>query len=226
MKTIIRLILLNIFMICSMLGYSQEKCKVLSPAISDTYEGKCKGGFANGKGIAVGTDRYDGQFSKGLPHGVGTYSWANGNSYSGEWAEGMRNGEGKFTMHVNGKDSVQYGIWRKDIYVGPKPQSPVVTYKTSVDRYNIKRTNSPLNRVLVDIYQNGSRNKGISNFRMSSSSGQDIEISQSVGYDNVVFPVAIKISYTTMNKLKSAPYMVIFEFEIYEPGNWTVELYN
>lgn len=79
MKTIIRLILLNIFMICSMLGYSQEKCKVLSPAISDTYEGKCKGGFANGKGIAVGTDRYDGQFSKGLPHGVGTYSWANGN---------------------------------------------------------------------------------------------------------------------------------------------------
>lgn len=213
-------------MICAFSIYSQEKCKVLLPSISGNYEGKCKNGVANGKGIAVGTDRYEGQFSKGFPQGEGLYTWSNGNTYSGEWFEGKRNGIGIYTIKLNGQDSIQSGLWRNDSYLGPKPKNPVVTYKTSVDRYNFKKNNSPLNRVLINIYQNGNYNKGISNFRMSSSSGQDLQISQSIGYDNVVFPVAIKLTYTTMSKLNTSPYIVIFEFEIYEPGNWTVELFN
>lgn len=226
MKITFRLILINIFMICAFSIYSQEKCKVLLPSISGNYEGKCKNGVANGKGIAVGTDRYEGQFSKGFPQGEGLYTWSNGNTYSGEWFEGKRNGIGIYTIKLNGQDSIQSGLWRNDSYLGPKPKNPVVTYKTSVDRYNFKKNNSPLNRVLINIYQNGNYNKGISNFRMSSSSGQDLQISQSIGYDNVVFPVAIKLTYTTMSKLNTSPYIVIFEFEIYEPGNWTVELFN
>ena len=226
MKSILRLLLINILMICVNLVHSQENCKVLKPSISGTYEGKCKNGFANGRGIAVGTDRYEGQFSKGLPQGEGTYTWSDGNTYTGEWLEGMRHGAGKYTMHLNGKDSIQSGLWKNDTYAGPKPKEPVVTYKTSIDRYNFRKNITPLNRVLVDIYQNGARNKGISNFRMSSSSGQDVQIGPSIGYDNVVFPVAIKIGYTTMNKLNSSQSIVYFEFTIFEPGDWTVELHN
>lgn len=215
-----------IVMISAFFVYGQDECKVLLPSINGSYEGKCKNGLANGRGIAVGTDKYEGLFSKGLPQGEGTYTWSNGNIYSGEWAGGVRNGKGKYTMHLNGKDSIQAGLWENDIYAGPVPQKPLVTYKMSIDRYTFRKNNSPLNRVLVDFYQNGSRNKGISNFRMSSSSGQDIEISQSIGYNNVVFPVTIRIAYNTLNKLNSSPIVVSFEFEIFEPGDWTVELYN
>jgi hypothetical protein len=55
-----------------------ENCKVLLPALSGNYEGGCKKGLADGKGKASGTDVYEGEFSKELPHGKGTYTWSNG----------------------------------------------------------------------------------------------------------------------------------------------------
>ncbi len=226
MKTLLLLCLISTFTMSSLLLFSQEKCKVLNPNISGTYEGKCKNGFANGKGIAVGVDRYEGQFSKGLADGTGIYTWKTGETYSGEWMAGQRHGVGTYTMHVSGRDSVQSGLWLTDKYMGPKPKDPLVTYKLSVDRYNFKKANSSLERVLVDIYQNGSRNNKISDFRMNSSSGQNSSSGLSIGYNNVVFPVSVHISYTTTSKLNSTAVLVEFNFEIYEPGDWRVSIYN
>lgn len=226
MKNILRLSLLILFSLCAINCYSQDKCKVLKSSISDTYEGKCKNGLANGKGIATGTDRYEGQFINGLPQGVGTYTWANGATYSGEWVEGMRHGIGKYSAPGNGNDSIQEGLWQKDAYKGPKPAKPNVTYKSGVDRYNFKKTYSPFNRVMVDIFMNGVRNKTITNLSMTSSSGQDVTYGFQGGFVNVVFPVTIKIGYTTANKLNSVLYKVNFDFVISEPGDWLVELQN
>jgi len=61
---------------------------------------------------------------------------------------------------------------------------------------------------------------------ISSSSGYDTSLGNSVGYDEVLFPVRIRITYTTPNKLKTATYYVEFEFEISEPGDWIVDLHN
>jgi hypothetical protein len=108
---------------------------VLKPEIAGTYEGKCKNGLAHGKGIATGTDRYEGQFSKGLPNGTGKYTWQNGSVYNGEWSDGERNGIGRFIMKTASGDSIQDGIWDKNVYLGPKPQNPYVSYKTGIDRY-------------------------------------------------------------------------------------------
>jgi hypothetical protein len=226
MKTLLLLCLISTFTMSSLLLFSQEKCKVLNPNISGTYEGKCKNGFANGKGIAVGVDRYEGQFSKGLADGTGIYKWNTGETYSGEWLAGQRHGVGTYTMHVNGKDSIQSGLWRTDTYVGPKPNEPQVTYKLSVDRFSFKKANTSLERVLVDIYQNGSRNKKIADFRMNSSSGQNTSSGLSIGYNNVVFPVSVRIAYTTTSKLNSSPILVEFNFVISEPGDWRVSIYN
>ena len=44
---------------------SQAQCKVLLEAVSGEYEGGCKKGKADGKGIAKGTDSYEGEFKKG-----------------------------------------------------------------------------------------------------------------------------------------------------------------
>ena len=226
MNNYLHSILLFIFcFFCSSL-FSQENCKVIKPEIAGSYSGKCKKGLANGYGTAVGTDRYEGQFLKGLPNGEGTYTWATGESYTGEWKEGKRNGEGVYTFFYDGKDSTLYGNWMNDIYLGLKPNKPNIIYKTGIDRYTIQKNGNFRNRVLIDIYQSGMRNLGITNFMISSSGGYETKIGQSVGYDEVIFPVIIKVTYTTWNKLRTATYYVDLEFEIFEPGDWKVDLYN
>lgn len=206
--------------------FSQDSCKVLKPEIAGAFKGKCKNGLAHGKGIATGTDSYEGQFSKGLPNGSGKYTWQNGSVYIGEWCDGERNGIGRYIMKTAGGDSIQDGIWDKDVYLGPKPLNPYVSYKTGIDRYAFHKNNTTKKRVLVDIYQNGIRNRNISNFTMSTTSGSETKVGESIGYDYIIFPVMIKIRYTARNKLNTISYEVQFEFEIYEPGDWTVELNN
>jgi len=226
MKNILRLIIINIFLLIATIVYSQQECKVLKPGIGDHYEGKCKNGFANGKGIATGIDKYEGQFIKGLPQGSGTYNWADGSAYTGEWLEGLRHGIGKYIFSNYGNDSIQDGLWLNDEYKGGKPDKPNVNYNYGVERYNFKKNPSRSNRVLIDLFQNGVRNNKTSNLLLSTSSGEDITYGNLMGYDNVIFPVTIKITYTTTNKLKTGSVNVRFEFVIYEPGDWKVELYN
>ena len=226
MKAVLIFLLSLLFVSGSLNLFSQESCNVLKPEIAGTYEGKCKNGLAHGKGLAIGTDRYEGQFSKGLPNGSGKYTWQNGTVYIGEWSDGERNGTGRYIMKTMSGDSIQDGIWNKDVYIGPKPQNPFVNYKTGIDRYAFHKNNTTKNRVLIDIYQNGIRNRNISNFNMSTTSGTDTKVGESVGYDYIIFPVTIKIRYTARNKLNTISYEVQFEFEIFEPGDWTVELNN
>jgi hypothetical protein len=226
LKLTLTILLLFCVSALSNLLFGQEKCKVLTESISGSYEGKCKNGLANGKGTAIGIDRYEGQFSKGLANGEGTYTWSTGEIYTGEWKAGQRHGFGTYTMNSTGKDSSQIGLWKNDQYIGPKPKQPNIMYKLGIDRYNLKRKDSPKNRVLVDIFQNGVRNRGISNLNITSSSGYEVKVGESVGFNEVVFPLLIRIRYTTFNKTRAAQNNVIFDFELYEPGDWTVELHN
>jgi hypothetical protein len=222
-----KLIILSwIFVFVPGMLFSQEECLVLKPQISSKYEGDCKNGLAHGKGVASGLDRYEGQFKKGLPNGMGTYYWSNGDRYKGDFFEGFRHGEGSFTFKSNGSDTTIAGIWEKDEYKGPKPDKPKVIYMTGVDRYSFKRSSDIKNRVLIDIYQNGVRNLGLENFLMVSSSGYETRLGESVGYDNVTFPVTIKVNYTTWNKMRSSRVYVIFEFRIFEAGDWGVDIHN
>ena len=101
--------------------FSQESgCKVLLPSISGTYTGKCKNGLAHGKGIAQGTDRYEGRFYKGYPQGPGTYTWKDGSYYKGQWSEGLMQGKGMMVYKTADGDSVVNGYWQEGKYVGAK----------------------------------------------------------------------------------------------------------
>ena len=205
---------------------AQTDCKVLKTEIAENYTGKCKKGFAHGKGIASGTDDFEGAFRKGLPDGHGTYVWATGETYIGDWKEGERNGEGIFTFSMDGEEVVLDGIWAGDEYVGKKPPSPRVVYSSNVERYSIRHAGGIKDRVLIDLYQNGSRNTSVENYLLATSSGYETSLGQSRGYEAIDFPVIIKVSYTTYNKLKTYKYNAVFEFEISEPGDWRVELHN
>ncbi len=204
----------------------QENCRVFIPALSGTYSGDCKKGLAHGKGISSGTDSYEGQFRKGRPHGFGTYTWATGEVYTGQWKEGKRNGIGKFTFSTSLNDSILDGQWVNDKYAGPVVPKPLIKSKEGVDRYSFRNNGNSKNRVMINMYQNGARNTGISDFMMSSTSGYESSLGPASGFEEVTFPVTIKVMYTTQNKLNTTLVNVKFEFEISEPGDWTVDIHN
>lgn len=218
-----------LILVFSWLGFNlsaQENCLVLKPEIAGKYTGKCKNGLANGKGKSVGQDTYVGQFSKGWPQGTGTYTWANGDTYVGEWVEGLRQGEGTYKFKSNGKDTTVIGLWENDQYKGPPPPKPCVINKVSIERYTITKSGGIKDRVLVNFYQDGNRNLGIENLLMYASSGTNTTLGQSVGYENIIFPVTIKINYSTWNKTHTVQFYASFEFEIFERGDWVVDLHN
>lgn len=205
---------------------AQSECKVLMPEIDSIYEGKCKKGLAHGMGIAKGTDTYEGKFKKGWPDGKGTYTWKTGEMYEGEFLHGVKEGEGIYTFQVNGVDSCLVGIWKEDVYVGQKPKDPKVRQSVAVDRYNFRKNSDVQNRVLIDFYQNGGRNNGITDLLITSTSGYEVTLGHSKGFKDMVFPVTMLVKYTSPNKLQTRKVYCIFEFIIYEPGDWRVELFN
>lgn len=205
---------------------AQENCRVLIPEIDSIYIGKCKKGFAHGKGTATRIDSYTGRFSEGLPEGQGTYTWVNGDTYTGNWIAGKLHGEGTLIIKLGERDSIIDGLWENDIYMGPKPIAPRIITKVSIDRYTIKPAGGIKNRVLIELMQNGTRNTNITNFSMTGSKGVQTKVGYTVGYDYIDFPIIIRVRYTTLNKLKTQEYNAIFEFEISEPGDWMVEIHN
>ena len=95
-----------------------------------------------------------------------------------------------------------------------------------IDRYTLTRVSGDKNRVLVDLIQNGVRNQEATNFFMASSSGYETYLGNLRGYEEIEFPAIIKITYNTWNKLKTSQYQASFEIEIFEPGDWRLELHN
>ena len=87
---------------------------VCNVGFAECIEGDCR----NGQGtytFAIG-DKYVGEFRKGKQHGQGTYTWAGGNEYVGEWRNNKRNGQGTYT----GTDgTVEKGIWENGKLVEP-----------------------------------------------------------------------------------------------------------
>ncbi len=226
MKKHLSFILFVVFVFPTFHLNAQSNCKVLIPEIDSVYSGKCKKGYAHGKGNAIGVDSYVGKFVKGYPNGRGTYKWANGDTYTGNWKEGKRNGEGSLTLKLQDRDSILDGMWKDDQYMGKKPKAPKVTHKVSIDRYSFKKTGGTKDRVLIDFLQNGMRNTTITNLSMSTSNGIEANLGHSIGYDYIEFPVTIIVNYMTLNKLRSEEYQAIFEFVISEPGDWIVEIHN
>lgn len=204
---------------------AQEGCKVLKSEIAGSYDGGCKKGLAHGNGKSVGTDTYEGQFKKGLPHGQGTYTGADGSVYIGDWSKGLRDGEGELSYKIESMDTTIAGIWKNDVYTGPKPEKPEIIRVEGLDRHSIQREGDG-SRIMVDIYMNGSPNATIENLSFLSTSGTEYTMGKSMGYENINFPVVVKISYTTWNKMHTSQHYVSFEFELKQEGNWKVVLTN
>ncbi|MFK5856366.1 MAG: hypothetical protein QM503_09565 [Bacteroidota bacterium] len=223
-KIAIIVLFFSIFSIPSIL-LGQQKCKVLLPAISQTYDGKCRKGHAHGKGMATGIDTYKGRFYKGYPNGIGTYTWASGNEYIGEWEFGKRNGKGIYKFKYNGKDSIQAGVWKDDRYMGPVPPPPVILQSRNIQNFSFQKYGDQ-NKLSIEIYMNGAINSTIENLVIASTTGSYQTIGKTIVFNGIIYPATFKITYKTWNKIHTGQYLVTFEFTISEPGNWMLKLTN
>jgi hypothetical protein len=205
--------------------WSQEDCKVLVPEIAGQYIGKCKKGLANGKGLAIGIDRYTGTFKKGYPNGIGTYTWSTGEVYNGQWMDGKRHGVGSYSYIEDGKLAVMEGIWEEDTYIGPEPERHQVLASTGINRYSFERQGEG-NQVTIYIYLNGTNNSDLEDFTATSTSGTPFRSNNIIGFELITFPFTCKVSYYSWNRLHTSRNFTRFEFQIESPGRYQLNLHN
>jgi hypothetical protein len=223
MRTSLSIYFTIVFTLFQVNVFSQDSCKVLKPEISGKYSGKCKNGLAEGKGLAEGTDKYEGKFEKGLPDGSGKYTWSTGEVYEGSWKNGKREGQGKYTYKLNGVETVDFGIWKDDVFTRKiTPPAYTIIRANSITRYTV-RSLGVGNRILFNLMQNGN-NAETSNRNLFSTSGNSFSVGSKIGYENVEFPCTFKLSYTCPNKIKTSFISVEFEIVIKEPGSWEVTI--
>ena len=207
--------------------YAQNDCKVLMPELSGSYTGGCKKGLAHGKGSAVGIDSYEGRFSKGLPNGSGTYRWASGAVYEGDWSKGNRDGKGSMIYPTEGLDSIVTGFWKDDKYIGKEiiPQFRV-TKNQGIVRYSIRKINEVGSGFSVTLYLAGRFNTDVDSFSMETSSGERFDSGRKVGLENAIVPYSVSIKYRVWNTMHSQQHDVFFDFTINEPGTFEVTITN
>jgi hypothetical protein len=203
-----------------------SECKVLLPEIAGSYTGDCKNGLANGKGIAQGIDRYEGQFSKGMPQGRGKYTWANGSVYNGQWVKGLKEGQGEMVHSLSGRDSTVKGYWKNDKYIGEKLIAPyTIIRKDDLLACNLRKTGEG-NEVIVKLMMKGQINTRVRGLSMVYGSGTQFRSGPHEGVQNIYFPFDLKITYTTSNPISRSSFDVVFECTITEPGKWEIILNN
>jgi hypothetical protein len=200
---------------------AKTECKVNMPSIDQNYTGGCRNGLAHGKGIAVGVDIYEGRFRNGLPHGFGKYIWENGDTYEGRWRNGMKHGRGVLITKSDDGDIISRGTWRNDEFVGERKIAPYSLGNIlNLKKHSIRKTGDE-NMILVTLYQNNRIIPPPRSFLFQIDTGSSIQLGQSTGYENVIFPASIRISYVIDGIIR-----VQYNAVINAPGTWEIRLYN
>jgi hypothetical protein len=108
-----------------------------APKGNETFEGCLSGNCQNGRGtyLFAGGNKYVGDFENRLPNGTGKITYANGDVYEGEIEQGLLHGKGVM-ISANG-NKVQ-GIWSRGIFIKtavPEAGSNIVFQNTAYSFY-------------------------------------------------------------------------------------------
>ncbi len=150
--------------------------------------------------------------------------YANGGKYEGQWKNGFRQGEGKYSIQLDGKETIDDGIWEKGKYIGKKKvQGYKIIRKQSVSRYTIRKMGDNFNRVTIKVINDGQAVKNLQN--VTGSMGNKVDYQGYTVFENIsIFPFTCEMRYTVPNKLGTYDVRVEFFFQIIEPGDWMVEI--
>ena len=215
--------ILIIGLLLNLNSFTQDKkadCRVLLSSISGTYEGGCKDGFAQGKGISQGTDKYEGKFKKGLPNGNGKYTWANGNVYNGKWKMGRRHGVGVLYTASNG-ESIK-GLWKSDAFIKEivEPGFNVIN-KYNIQSISIVKTGDAENMVVLKFMRDGMVTPEIDDLNIFINNGH-LTKTNCYTYRSVLVPWTCKITFTSYTRLSRQALRCQVNFNIKEEGTWEV----
>ncbi len=199
--------------------FAQDECNVLLSRIGVLYKGTCKKGLADGYGEAIGADHYIGEFKKGYPEGTGTYTWQTGEKYTGEWKKGLRDGEGEYTFKYMDKDTVIFGEWKEDKYIGIKIPDPyIIEYRNGIGRVSCIRVGD---RPYVKyVFSRG----GVGNLMLQGSSGTENIITSFTGYEQVNFPFKGTVKFSAPNSWMTSMIYCELRLTINQPGAWVVTI--
>ncbi len=205
---------------------AQSNCLVKLEALSISYSGQCKKGFAEGHGEAKGKDDiYIGDFRKGLPHGKGTYKWGNGNVYIGEFKKGEMHGKGVLKIiDSDGKIENQDGYFDKGEYLGEYIQPYAVISKREIKNVYIQEDPSivslPNNYVIHIKFKYEGKYFMPNQIQISNSKNIEERREDLIVLKNVQFPnKEIEITFRT-----ASGHFCSVKFDIYKKGNWLVEI--
>ena len=79
-----------------------EQDKIIVPKC---ISGNCKNGTGT---MEYQSGKYIGQWKDGLRHGLGKFTWNNGDTYAGAWVKDKRHGQGTYIWHDGSKYQGNY----------------------------------------------------------------------------------------------------------------------
>jgi hypothetical protein len=225
---LIRTFLFLSFFLLGIMVLAQNRnfdCRVLLHTISDFYEGKCKNGFAHGRGIARGMDSYEGRFKLGLPHGNGTYVWSNGNTYKGIWKQGKMDGVGIYYSKSNG-ESVK-GVWEEGEFIREiKEPSYKVIRQRGIEKIVISEASGGNPGTIEIVFvRDGMKRYNMANLDVTGNSGSYQMLSNYLGYTGVEFPFEGKLGFSFHDRLGNGEYFGDVEFAINKRSAWKMQIH-
>ncbi len=218
-----------ILLFISFSAHSQT-CQVENEALKGTYTGDCKKNKAHGKGKAVGTDTYEGEFKNGLPDGQGKYTWSNKNEFEGKYVKGLREGKGIMTFKKEAaQDSVVEGYWKKDAYIGKYESTYKIISKTGSVR-EVKAEYIPDNVSRIKIILTTTTSGITGNFQTPTARIDNIIVVKGNYQRQTNLETHFKSSETSLFEI-TFPFRVKLqiareevEIEMFEAGSYTIHI--
>ena len=219
--------LLSGLLLLSWNSLNAQNCEVALEGIRGTYEGDCKKGKAHGQCKSIGKDTYTGEFRKGLPSGMGTYTYANGNVFVGQFNRGMMDGQGELTiLRLGEADSVVTGYWADNEYIGKDPNKYEVKSKSpEIVSLQLDRTGD-LDQLQIMFTIRG-QPTAVEGLNVQGIYGPGVLQGRSTIYNNIEFPWEGAVRFTYRDQTRTRGALVKnceIVLKINQPGTWKIRV--
>ena len=147
-----------------------------------------------------------------MPNGQGTYTWANGDNYIGEFKKGIKSGPGKFTS----EDAVISGYWIDDEYIGESKYPYKLFFADAkISDIQFVRKGSDKNQIVIryEIKERKTKHIDIMVTELQGNYTSLIQEPWTKTLSRVTFPIRFQVAGKES-----------YDIVINQPGNWELKV--